>query len=95
MKMLECLHHHNWGTHASLQVGCPTPRPVQGPELGEVSKLPEGVDVHHRNELASRTTELTPESVDGGGHGYAGTVGAQSRLRKGMTAVLKDDKRGV
>jgi len=43
-------HYHRWRCHRSLARDCPTPRPVQGPELGKVVEIVEADDLYRHYE---------------------------------------------
>jgi transposase InsO family protein len=48
-------HYHRWRCHRSLAMGCPTARPVQGPELGQVVQVAEagGLYRHYERRAAA------------------------------------------
>jgi transposase InsO family protein len=48
-------HYHRWRCHRSLAMDCPVPRPVQGPELGEV------VEVAEAGGLITTTSAAPPD----------------------------------
>jgi len=43
-------HYHRWRCHRSLEMDCPVPRPVQGPELGQVVEVAETGGLYHHYE---------------------------------------------
>ena len=43
-------YYHVWRVHRSLDMDAPNPRPVQPPELGVVTKIPEAGGLHHHYE---------------------------------------------
>jgi len=43
-------HYHRWRCHRSLAMDCPAPRPVLGPELGQVTKVDEAGGLYHHYE---------------------------------------------
>ena len=47
-------HYHRWRCHRSLTMDCPAPRPVQGPELGQVLEVAEagGLFRHYERRAA-------------------------------------------
>jgi len=40
-------YYHRWRTHLSLTMDCPVSRPVEPPEAGAVTALPEVGGLHH------------------------------------------------
>ncbi len=47
-------HYHRWRCHRALEMDCPTPRPVHGPELGEVLEVAEAAGLYrHYERLAA------------------------------------------
>jgi putative transposase len=51
-------HYHRWRCHRSLEMDCPTTRPVQGPELGDVVEVTEAGGLYrHYERLAARSRE--------------------------------------
>jgi hypothetical protein len=48
-------HCHRWRCHRSLAVDCPAPRPVQGPERGEIVEVEEagGLYRHYERRAAA------------------------------------------
>ena len=47
-------HYHSWRCHRSLAMDCPAPRPVQGPERGDVVEVAEagGLYCHYERRAA-------------------------------------------
>ena len=46
--------YHRWRCHRSLEMDCPTPRSVQGPELGDVVEVAEAGGLYrHYERLAA------------------------------------------
>jgi putative transposase len=43
-------YYHHWRTHRALGMDCPMPRPVQRPEVGSISEIPEVGGLHHHYE---------------------------------------------
>ncbi len=43
-------YYHSWRTHLSLAMDCPTPRPIQLPDRGQVIEWPEVGGLHHHYE---------------------------------------------
>ena len=43
-------YYHQWRTHLSLDMDCPVPRAVHGPEHGNVIEVPEVGGLHHHYE---------------------------------------------
>jgi putative transposase len=43
-------YYHHWRTHRALDMDCPLPRPVQGPEVGLIREVPEVGGLHHHYE---------------------------------------------
>jgi len=43
-------HYHRWRCHRSLDMDCPTPRPVQGPEHGDVREVAEAGGLYRHYE---------------------------------------------
>jgi putative transposase len=43
-------YYHHWRTHRALAMDCPVPRPVQRPELGPITEIPEVGGLHHHYE---------------------------------------------
>jgi putative transposase len=43
-------YYHSWRTHLSLAMDCPTPRPIQLPDRGQVVGLPDVGGLHHHYE---------------------------------------------
>jgi len=43
-------HYHRWRCHRSLAMDCPSPRPVQGPELGRVVEVAEAGGLYRHYE---------------------------------------------
>jgi len=43
-------YYHDFRTHLSLNMDCPTPRPIQPRELGRVRRMPEVGGLHHHYE---------------------------------------------
>ena len=43
-------YYSSWRTHLSLEMDCPEPREIQGPELGRVVEVPEVGGLHRRYE---------------------------------------------
>jgi putative transposase len=49
--LIEYFHYyHHWRTHRALDMDCPVPRPVQRPEVGSISEVPEVGGLHHHYE---------------------------------------------
>jgi putative transposase len=49
--LIEYFHYyHHWRTHRALDMDCPVLRPVQQPELGSISEVPEVGGLHHHYE---------------------------------------------
>ena len=49
--LIEYFHYdHHWRTHQALDMDCPVPRPVQRPEVGSISEVPEVGGLHHHYE---------------------------------------------
>jgi putative transposase len=47
-------YYHRWRTHRALDMDCPLPRPVQGPEDGSIREVPEvgGLPHHYERRAA-------------------------------------------
>ncbi len=43
-------HYHRWRCHRSLDMDCPAPRPVQGPEHGDVVEVAEAGGLYRHYE---------------------------------------------
>jgi putative transposase len=43
-------HYHRWRCHRSLDMDCPVPRPVKGPEHGRVVRVTEARGLYHHYE---------------------------------------------
>jgi putative transposase len=77
-------YYHHWRTHRALDMDCPVPRPVQRPEVGSISEVPEVGGWHHHYERRDDTGAHRP--IDGY-DGFSGRTGFFIKHKRELTSL--------